>query len=50
VALAAIVARELYTIEMPVVVLPAAGFDALPRTGMVTVAATDETRIDTGRR
>ncbi|MEV3921932.1 aconitase X swivel domain-containing protein [Actinomadura coerulea] len=42
VALAAIVARELYAIEMPVVVLSAGDFDALPRTGTVTVAATDE--------
>jgi uncharacterized protein len=59
VALAAIAARELYAIEVPVVVLPAADFDALPRTGMVTVSATDESaevridevRIDeTGRR
>lgn len=54
VALAAIVARELYAIEVPVVVLSAGDFDALPRTGTATVAATDESaevRIDeTGRR
>ncbi|SNR89235.1 aconitase X swivel domain-containing protein [Actinomadura mexicana] len=54
VALAAIVARELYAIEVPVVVLSAGDFDALPRTGTVTVTATDESaevRIDeTGRR
>lgn len=54
VALAAIVARELYAIEMPVVVLSAGDFDALPRTGTVTVAATDESaevRIEeAGRR
>lgn len=54
IALAAIVARELYAIEVPVVVLPAGDFDALPRTGVVTVAATDESaevRIEeAGRR
>jgi predicted aconitase with swiveling domain len=53
VALAAIVARELYAIDVPVVVLSADDFDALPPTGMVTVAATDETaevRIDERRR
>ena len=54
VALAAIVARELYAIDVPVVVLAPGDFDALPRAGTVTVTATDETaevRIDeTGRR
>lgn len=42
VALATIVARELYGIEVPVVVLSADDFDALPRTGTATVAATDD--------
>jgi predicted aconitase with swiveling domain len=42
VALAAIVARELYGIDVPVVVLRPGDFDALPRTGMVTISATDE--------
>jgi uncharacterized protein len=53
VTLAAIVARELYAIEVPIVVLSAEDFDALPRKGMVTVSATDESAeisIDDGRR
>ncbi|WUH99678.1 DUF126 domain-containing protein [Spirillospora sp. NBC_00431] len=54
VALAAIVAHELYGIGVPVVVLSTGDFDALPRTGTATVTATDDTaevQIDeTGRR
>lgn len=43
VALAAIVGQELYGIELPVVVLSDGDFDALPRTGTVTMTSSLET-------